>query len=141
MRAFSAHARFATSGLPSKGGRLDVAVLLHARPTRELRRPRDRVRHTLGYSLRRGVGGCERGEWRPLLFWVSLPLTIITLGLFLIMLNAFLLCLTARIAEHSSQVHFEIDHFWWDALLGAIIISVVSCVVGMVVKPPKRLIL
>ncbi|HXU23352.1 MAG TPA: phage holin family protein [Tepidiformaceae bacterium] len=78
---------------------------------------------------------------RPLLFWVSLPLTIITLGLFLIVLNAFLLWLTACIAEHSSQVHFEIDHFWWDAILGAIIISVVSWVVGMVVKPPKRLIL
>ena len=76
---------------------------------------------------------------RPLLFWVSLPLTIITFGLFLIVLNAFLLWLTSRITENSSQIHFQIDHFWWDAIFGAIIISVVSWLVGMVIKPPKRL--
>ncbi|MGH2632949.1 MAG: phage holin family protein [Tepidiformaceae bacterium] len=78
---------------------------------------------------------------RPLLFWVSLPLTIITFGLFLVVLNAFLLWVTGRIAEHYSQLHFSIDHFWWDAVFGAIIISIVAWVVGMVVKPPRHLVL
>lgn len=78
---------------------------------------------------------------RPVLFWISLPLTVVTFGLFLIILNAFLLWLTGRIAEDFSQLHFSIDHFWWDAVFGAIIISAVSWLLGVLISPPKRLML
>lgn len=72
---------------------------------------------------------------RPILFWVSLPLTVITFGLFLIVLNALMLWLTDKIAENFDDLLFAIDSFWWDAIWGALIISLVGWVLGWFVKP------
>ncbi len=74
---------------------------------------------------------------RPILFWISLPLTIITFGLFLIVLNAFMLWLTDWIAGHFDDLEFQIDEFWWDAIWGAVIISLVTWVIGWFVKPER----
>ena len=74
---------------------------------------------------------------KPILFWVSLPLTIITFGLFLIVLNAIMLWLTDWIAGHFDDLEFQIDDFWWDAIWGAIIISLVTWVIGWFIKPEK----
>jgi len=57
---------------------------------------------------------------RPVLLILTLPLTILTLGIFTFVLNAFMLLLVAYFVEG-----FEIDGFWW-AFLGALIISIVS---------------
>jgi putative membrane protein len=57
---------------------------------------------------------------RPVLFFLTLPLTLITLGLFIFVLNAFCLALTAALVPG-----FDIDGFWW-ALLGALLVSAVS---------------
>src|SRR5215211_3653413 len=48
---------------------------------------------------------------RPILFILSLPLTIMTLGLFIVVLNAVLLGLTSWIAEGLDFVHFHVDSF------------------------------
>ena len=77
---------------------------------------------------------------RPILFWLSIPLTIFTLGLFLIALNAAMLWLADRLAQNFSQVHFAIDHFLWDAVLGAVVISLVGCLLGVAIKSSRRLI-
>lgn len=71
---------------------------------------------------------------KPLLFWVSLPVTVLTLGLFLLLINTGLLALTAWIAGQFDGIQFAIDGFW-AAFLGALIISVVSWVMGWFVKP------
>lgn len=71
---------------------------------------------------------------RPVLFLVTLPLTVLSLGVFLIVLNALLLWLADRVAQHFSQVHFAIDHFFWDAILGAIIIGLVNWLLGLFLK-------
>jgi len=57
---------------------------------------------------------------RPVLLILTLPLTILTLGIFTFVLNAFMLLLVAYFVDG-----FEIDGFWW-AFLGALIISIVS---------------
>ena len=59
---------------------------------------------------------------RPVLMLVALPLLILTLGLFMIVINAALLLLVRQIVHG-----FEVDGFG-SAVLGAIIISVVSLV-------------
>ncbi len=74
---------------------------------------------------------------RPVLFWASLPLTCLTFGLFVLVLNAAMLALTAWIAGHFDRVHFSIDGFW-PAFWGAIIIGLVSWILGWFVRP-KRL--
>jgi putative membrane protein len=56
-----------------------------------------------------------------LLRLLSLPLMVVTLGLFAVVINAFLLELLNWITDS-----FTIDHFFWTAIWGAIILSVVS---------------
>lgn len=54
---------------------------------------------------------------------ITLPLRVITLGLFSIVINAFLLEILDWISDR-----FTIDHFFWTAIWGAIILAVVSVV-------------
>src|SRR5882672_10670530 len=63
---------------------------------------------------------------RPILFLLSLPLEIITLGLFTFVINAFMLLLTSWIAQ-GMGLAFRVNGFL-TALLGALLISVVSFV-------------
>jgi putative membrane protein len=65
---------------------------------------------------------------RPIIILLSLPIEIITLGLFTFVINAFMLLLTSWIAE-GMELGFRIDGFL-PALLGALIISVVSFVLS-----------
>ena len=62
---------------------------------------------------------------RPIVSFLSLPITILTLGLFTIVINAAMLYLTSWISSYT-PVHFTIDSFFWTAVFAAIIISVVS---------------
>lgn len=64
---------------------------------------------------------------RPVLFWLTLPLTIVTLGLFLVALNAMMLELTDWIVPG-----FEIRSFF-RALLGAVVLSLISTVTNRIV--------
>jgi len=57
---------------------------------------------------------------RPVLLILTLPLTLLTLGIFAFVLNAFMLLLVAYFVPG-----FEIDGFFW-AFMGALIISIVS---------------
>lgn len=57
---------------------------------------------------------------RPIAFILTLPLTILTLGLFLLVLNAGMVALVAWLVPG-----FQVDGFW-TALLAALIVSLVS---------------
>jgi putative membrane protein len=73
---------------------------------------------------------------KPALQLLSLPFTILTLGIFLIVINAALLLLTSWIAGHISGIHFHVDDFL-AAFLGAIVISLVSIVVHFFIDPNR----
>ncbi len=60
----------------------------------------------------------------PIVKVLSLPFIIITIGLFLLVINALMLLLTSEIAE-SLDVGFTVDGFW-TALWGSIIITLVT---------------
>jgi putative membrane protein len=60
---------------------------------------------------------------RPVVLLLTLPLTIVSLGLFVFVINALMLLLTSRIAE-AMNLGFRVDGFG-TALLGALVISVV----------------
>lgn len=64
---------------------------------------------------------------RPVVSFLSLPITILTLGLFTIVINAAMLYLTSWISSYT-PVHFTIDSFFWTAVLAAIIITIISLV-------------
>jgi len=67
---------------------------------------------------------------RPLLVLLTLPVTIVTLGLFIFVINALMLMLTGRIAR-AFDLAFRVDGFG-AALLGALVIAVVSFILGRV---------
>jgi putative membrane protein len=71
---------------------------------------------------------------RPIARLISLPLFILTLGLFTFVVNALMLLLTAWIGSWF-DLAFEVDGFW-SALLGALVISVVTFVIN-VLLPDK----
>jgi len=61
---------------------------------------------------------------KPILKLLSFPVVIATFGLFVLVINAGMLALTAALSDS-----LTVDGFW-SALLGAIIISIVSAVLG-----------
>jgi putative membrane protein len=63
---------------------------------------------------------------RPILMFFALPLLIFTLGLFTLVINALLLYLVGMLLSH----YFVVDTFW-SALLGALIISIVSTLLNL----------
>ncbi|MCX5041750.1 phage holin family protein [Aldersonia sp. NBC_00410] len=68
---------------------------------------------------------------KPLVQLLSIPLVLVTLGLFLIVINALMLLLTSWITE-STDYGLHVDGFW-TAVWGSIIISIVNWVLGMLV--------
>ncbi len=65
---------------------------------------------------------------RPILMLLSLPLIVATLGLFLLVINALMLLLASALLPG-----FEVKGFF-TAILGAALISLVSFILGSVLK-------
>lgn len=66
---------------------------------------------------------------KPIVKLVTLPLFILTLGLITFVINALMLWLTSWVAG-LIDVSFHVDGFW-SALLGALIVSIVSWLVNV----------
>ena len=75
---------------------------------------------------------------KPIVQFLSIPLYILTLGLFHIVVNAFMLWITARITENTTHWGLWIDHFWWTAIWAAILLSIVSWILSLVVRDVGR---
>jgi len=69
---------------------------------------------------------------RPLMFLFTLPLTIVTMGLFIFVINAAMFGLVAAMLDN-----FQVSGFW-SALFGAIIVSITSTVASWYIGPDGR---
>ena len=78
------------------------------------------------------VLGLVNAVIRPLLVILTLPVTVLTLGLFLFVINALLFWFVANVVQG-----FHVAGFW-AALLGSIIYSIVTTVVGWVLGGRRR---
>ena len=81
----------------------------------------------LGYLFIGLIFGLINAFVKPIVSLLSLPITILTLGLFTVVINAGMLYLTSWISSFTT-VHFTIDTFFWTAVFAALIISAVSLV-------------
>jgi putative membrane protein len=63
---------------------------------------------------------------RPIVNVLSIPLIILTLGLFLLVTNALMLLLTSKLAD-TFGLDFHVDGFW-TAVFGALVISIASMI-------------
>lgn len=66
---------------------------------------------------------------RPILILLTLPVTLLTLGLFLFVINAAMLLLASWLTTRLFGIGLVIDGFL-SALVGALIVSIVSAVLG-----------
>ncbi|GGI75071.1 phage holin family protein [Pseudarthrobacter scleromae] len=85
----------------------------------------------LAYMFIGLIFGLVNAFIRPLVSFLSLPITILTLGLFTIVISAAMLYLTSWISSFT-PVHFTIDSFFWTAVFAAIIITLISLVAGRI---------
>jgi len=92
-----------------------IAVMVASSVSRGIRY--DTVAALIGASLLLGI---LNAFVRPFLLIISVPLILLTLGLFILVLNGLLLLLVPHVV-----VGFHVDSFW-SAFWGAIVISLVS---------------
>lgn len=66
---------------------------------------------------------------KPLLILLTLPITLFTLGLFLLVINAAIILLAEKLVPG-----FQVDGFWW-ALIFSLMLSILT---SLLYKEPKK---
>ena len=90
-----------------------------------------------GFLVLAVVFGLVNMILRPLLMILTCPLVVITLGLFVLVINAVLLLATGAVSRHL-RLGFTVDGFW-AALLGGIIIGLASTLLALAIRErPSR---
>jgi putative membrane protein len=79
------------------------------------------------------VLGILNALFRPLLIVITLPINILTLGLFTFVINAVLLKMVSGVVPG-----FYV-HGFWSAIFGSLIISLVSCLLSSFVNERGRI--
>ena len=74
---------------------------------------------------------------RPILKFLSCPLILLTLGIFLLVINGLTFWLASSIAVNWFHVGFYVDGFW-PAFWGALIVSLVSILFNLILKDDKE---
>lgn len=69
---------------------------------------------------------------KPILVILTLPITVITLGLFLLIVNAIIILLADGLIGG-----FEVQNFWW-AILFSILLSILQSILHTVLKADKN---
>lgn len=69
---------------------------------------------------------------KPLLVILTLPITIITLGLFMLIINALLILLADELITG-----FEVDNIWW-AILFIVLLSILQSLLHSFLKTDKK---
>ncbi|MFI5155762.1 MAG: phage holin family protein [Chitinophagales bacterium] len=68
---------------------------------------------------------------KPILIILTFPITLVTLGLFLFVINACMILICSRLIEG-----FKVNGFWW-ALLFSLLLSTISSLLYKENKPEK----
>lgn len=82
------------------------------------------------------VFGVVNAVIKPIATLLSFPFIILTLGLFTLVVNALMLEITAW-AAGPLGLDFAVDAFWWDAIIGGIVITLVSMALNAVLPDGK----
>jgi putative membrane protein len=85
------------------------------------------------YAVMAVVLGFVNATVRPLLKLLTCPLILLTLGLFVLVINGLTLWLSSAIAVNWFGVGFYVDGFW-SGFLGALIVSIVTIILSALVR-------
>ena len=83
------------------------------------------------------VFGLVNAVIKPVVRLLSFPLIILTLGLFTLVVNALMLLLTSWLSARLGLA-FHVDAFFWDAVLGALVVTFVSMLLNVLVPDGQR---
>jgi putative membrane protein len=84
------------------------------------------------------IFGVVNAVIKPIVQLISIPLYVLTLGLIHVVINALMLWITSRITENTTHWGLYIEDFWWTAIWAAIVLSIVSWVLSLVLPDPAR---
>jgi putative membrane protein len=70
---------------------------------------------------------------------LTFPLILITLGVFILVINGLMLWLTSVVSE-TLGLGFRVEGFW-PAFFGALVVSVVSTALGFMMRPRRRIVI
>jgi putative membrane protein len=85
------------------------------------------------YAVTAIILGLINAILRPVLRLLTCPLIILTLGIFVLVINGFTLWLASQVAQSWFNVGYYVDGFG-AAFLGGLIVSVVSVILSALVK-------
>jgi len=91
----------------------------------------------VAFSVMALVLGLVNAIIRPILKFMSCGFIIITLGLFSLVINAVTFWLASEISQNWFDIGFYVDNFW-SALLGSLIVSIVSVVLSQILIEDKE---
>jgi putative membrane protein len=77
------------------------------------------------------IFGLVNAVIKPVVRLFSLPLYVLTLGLFAFVVNAFMLQITSWVSA-ATPLTFHVEDFFWSAILGAVVVTFVSMVLNLV---------
>jgi putative membrane protein len=84
------------------------------------------------------IFGLVNAILKPIVQILSIPLYILTLGLIHIVINALMLWITAWVTRNTTHWGLAIDDFWWTAIWAAIVLSVVSWALSLLIGDARR---
>lgn len=86
------------------------------------------------------IVGLANAFVKPFVQLISLPLVVLTLGLFLMVVNALVLQFSVWLSGPDVlNLGLTSDGFWWSTFLAAIVISVVGWVLGVLLPDGGRI--
>jgi putative membrane protein len=91
----------------------------------------------IAFTIMALVLGLVNAIIRPVLKLLSCGLIVLTLGLFVFVINAGTFMLASWISQHWLNIGFYVENFW-SALLGSIIVSFVSIILSSILIDDKE---
>ena len=85
------------------------------------------------FAIMAVILGLMNAVVRPILKLLSCPLIVLTLGLFILVINGITLWLASAIAVNFFHVGFYIDDLF-SAIVGALVVSIVSVILTMILR-------
>ena len=75
---------------------------------------------------------------KPIVQIIAIPLYILTLGLIHVVINALMLWITSWITDTTTGWGLHVSDFWWSAIWAAIMLSIVSWLLSLLLPDGKR---
>lgn len=91
----------------------------------------------VAYLLVALIFGVVNGVLGTIIRIIAFPLYVLTLGLLALIVNAGLLMLVSAISDLIG-FGLHVENFWWAGVFGAIVLAIISWLLGLVVRPRRR---